>query len=195
MLMLTELHGLSSAATGAIIASGAISWAGGAWWQSRRDADRALPADRARRVALGSLVLGAGLAAQGAALAGAGEGGAWVVAVAVAGWMTAGFGIGVAHATSSVLAFALAEADGVAPGRVSSALQLSDNVGAAIVTGLSGAALALVTVTLAGSAATEAAGLRGGVAAAFGVASCAWLLSYLAARRSDRPAPTPAAPP
>jgi len=188
-LMLTDLHGLSSAATGAVIATGAISWAVGSWWQARRDAGGARRGDRGRRVRVGVTVLGVGLALQGWALAWAGDAGAAATVIAVVGWVAAGFGIGSAHATSSVLAFALAEDDGVAAGRVSAALQLADNVGAALATGLGGAALALVAAT-AGPAA-----LRGGVAAAFGVAAGAWLLSYLAAGRNARSTPAAAARP
>ena len=191
-LMLSELHGLPSAGTGAVIATGAIGWTAGSWWQARRDAGGAGSVGRGGRVTLGTLVLGLGLALQGVALAGAGVAGGWVVAASVAGWLLAGFGIGIAHATSSVLAFALAESDGVGAGRVSAALQLGDNVGAAIATGLGGAALAFVTVVRIG---TDDGGLRAGVAAAFAVAGCAWLLSYVAARRSARPAPAPATPP
>jgi MFS family permease len=202
-LMLTEIHGLSSAGTGAIIASGAITWAAGSWWQARRDAGGERRGGRAGRVRFGVAVLGVGLAVQGLALAGAGVAGGAVVAVAVAGWMAAGFGIGVAHATSSVLAFALAEADGVESGGVSAALQLTDNVGAAMAAGLGGAALAWVTFTLGG--AVDGA-LRAGVAAAFAVAWCAWLLSLAASRRAGdrppgdrqapaRPSATPPSPP
>jgi len=185
-LMLDELHGLSSAGTGAVIACGAISWSLGAWWQARRDANGAGRADRGARVAHGTLLLGVGLAAQGVALAWAG-GGVEVVVVAVGGWLTAGFGIGVAHATSSVWAFALAEGDGIEAGRVSSALQLGDNVGAALATGIGGAALAFASALVAGSDAVDpTSALRAGVAAAFGVAAAAWVFSYVAARRSVR---------
>jgi MFS family permease len=188
-LMLSDVHGLSAAATGGVLATGAVAWTAGSWWQARRDADGTRRGGRAGRIVLGTLVLGAGLAAQGVALAGAGTTGGWVVAVAVAGWLTAGFGIGVAHATSSVLAFAFAEAEGVEPGRVSAGLQLADNVGAAVATGLGGAALAAVTLQLGGA---DGDPLRAGVAAAFGVAGGAWLLSFVAARRSDRSATGPA---
>jgi MFS family permease len=185
-LMLTDLHGLSSAATGAVIATGAISWTAGSWWQARRDATGEGRGARGRRVLIGVVVLGVGLALQGLALAWIGGGVAWVTAVAVLGWMTAGFGIGTAHATSSVFAFALAERDGVAAGRVSVALQLADNVGAAWVTGLGGAALAFVTATAGGTASQVGATSQAGVAAAFAVAWGAWLLSYLAALRNAR---------
>jgi len=188
-LMLTDLHGLSSAATGAVIATGAISWTAGSWWQARRDASGEGRGARGRRVVIGVVVLGVGLALQGLALAWIGGGVAWVTAIAVVGWMTAGFGIGTAHATSSVFAFALAERDGVAAGRVSVALQLADNVGAAWVTGLGGAALAFVTATAAidgGPAGQMGATSKAGVAAAFAVAWGAWLLSYLAALRNAR---------
>jgi MFS family permease len=185
-LMLTDLQGLSSAATGAVIATGAISWTAGSWWQARRDASDEGRGARGRRVVIGVGFLGVGLALQGVALAGVGDGAAWVTAVAVLGWMTAGFGIGTAHATSSVFAFALAERDGVAPGSVSVALQLADNVGAAFVTGLAGAALAFV------AGAADGAASQAGVAAAFGVAWGAWLLSFAAARRNARSTPAAA---
>ncbi len=188
-LMLTDLQGLSSAGTGAVIATGAISWTAGSWWQARRDASDDGRAARGRRVVIGVTFLGVGLSLQGVALAGVGDGAAWVTAVAVLGWMTAGFGIGTAHATSSVFAFALAERDGVAAGRVSVALQLADNVGAAFVTGLAGAALAFVTAASGGAGAGTS---QAGVAAAFGVAWGAWWLSYLAARRNARSTPAAA---
>ena len=111
-----------------------------------------------------------------------------MTALSVAGWVAAGFGIGAAHATSSVWAFALAEADGVAPGRVSAALQLADNVGAALATGAGGAALAYATAAAGGS-------LRWGVAAAFAVAAVAWGLSAGASVRNARPTRPAAAPP
>ena len=191
-LMLTDLQGLSSAATGAVIATGAITWTAGSWWQARRDASDEGRSARGRRVVIGVGFLGVGLALQGVALAGVGGGAAWVTAVAVLGWMTAGFGIGTAHATSSVFAFALAERDGVAPGRVSVALQLADNVGAAFVTGLAGAALAFVNAVAVGSANGHGAVTSAGVAAAFGVAWGAWLLSLAAARRNARSMPAAA---
>jgi len=191
-LMLTDLQGLSSALTGAVIATGAISWTAGSWWQARRDASDEGRGARGRRVVIGVGFLGVGLGLQGAALAGVGDDASWVTAVAVLGWMTAGFGIGTAHATSSVFAFALAESDGVAAGRVSVALQLADNVGAAFVTGLAGAALAFVNAATVGSANGSGAVSQAGVAAAFAVAWGAWLLSYVAARRNARSTPTAA---
>lgn len=187
-LMLTDLHGLSSAGTGLVIASGAISWSAGSWWQARSDGRAAGTAGRAGRVRTGVAVLGAGLSLQVVALFLAGGGVAWVTALSVAGWVAAGFGIGAAHATSSVWAFALAEADGVAPGRVSAALQLADNVGAALATGAGGAALAYATAAAGGS-------LRWGVAAAFAVAAVAWGLSAGASVRNARPTRPAAAPP
>lgn len=194
-LMLTDLQGLSSAATGAVIATGAISWTAGSWWQARRDASDEGRGARGRRVVVGVGFLGVGLALQGVALAGVGDGAAWVTVVAVLGWMTAGFGIGTAHATSSVYAFALAENDGVAAGRVSVALQLADNVGAAFVTGLAGAALAFVHAVAVGGGPGDVAVTPAGVAAAFAVAWGAWLLSYAAARRNARSMPVAASRP
>ncbi len=180
-LALTDLHGLAPARTGLVIATGAISWTVGAWAQARRDSRAGLDrreADDARgvRVRIGVLVVGSGLAAQVAALVVGGlAGGEWAVVTAIGGWALAGFGMGYAHATSSVLAFATAEREGLGAGAISSALQLSDNVGAALTTGVGGAAFAFVTASN-GS-------LRGAVAAAFGVAAIAWALSLVASSR------------
>ncbi len=186
-LALTDLHGLAPARTGLVIATGAIAWTFGAWTQARRDrgGGRHGRDDRGARVQAGILIVGLGLAAQVGAL-GLGDtaAGAAAVFVAIAGWATAGFGMGFAHATSSVLAFATAEREGLGSGAISSALQLGDNVGAALTTGVGGAAFAFVTAS--------DGSLRWAVAAAFGVAAAAWGLS-LAASRRFAPA-TPAAP-
>src|SRR5690606_1005277 len=65
------------------------------------------------------------------------------LAIVVAGWILAGLGIGLAHTTASVLAFALAPTG--EEGRVSAALQVSDQFMAAVSTGVGGALLALAT--------------------------------------------------
>lgn len=192
-LALTDLHGLAPARTGVVIATGAIAWTFGAWAQARRDAHAGRDGQghgRGRRVRLGILIVGLGLAAQIVALVlgDAAAGGSAAtdsggVFVAIAGWALAGFGMGFAHATSSVLAFATAEREGLASGAISSALQLGDNVGAALTTGVGGAAFAFVTASN-GS-------LRWAVAAAFGVAAAAWFLSLAASWRFAPAAPAP----
>lgn len=136
-LMLTSVHGYSTAVTGVVIATGSISWAVGAWLQSKLDENHA--DQRPLRMFVGAGLLTLGIAAQLAAL--------FVTSVplviVVAGWVVAGLGIGMAHATASVHAFALAPAG--EEGRVSAALQISDQFLAAVSTGVGGALLALAT--------------------------------------------------
>jgi len=184
-LMLTNYLGLTSAATGGVIALGAIGWTAGAWLAARRDAGGARRAGRRARLIGGVVALGVGLGLQMLVLL-------WAlplpVLLAIVGWVVAGLGIGTAHSTSSLLAFALAEADGFPTGAVSTALQLADNVGAGLIAGLAGAALAWAG---AGSTA-EVAALRDGLLAAYGVAALAWLLSCSVALRRALRAPTTA---
>jgi MFS family permease len=175
-LMLTDHLGLSSAATGGVIALGAIGWSAGAWWAARRDAAGARRVGRGARLLAGVLALGAGLALQLLVLLFALP---FPVLLATFGWMVAGLGIGTAHSTSSVLAFALAEADGFPAGGVSTALQLADNLGAGLIAGLAGAALGWVTL---GVGAGEE-GLRVGLIAAYAVAAGAWWWSVAVAFR------------
>lgn len=136
-LMLTAVHGYSTAVIGTVIATGAISWSGGAWLQSRLDETHA--DKRALRVFVGMVLLTLGICAQVLAL--------FLdtapLAVVVGGWVLAGLGIGMAHATSSVLAFALAPEGEV--GSVSAALQISDQFMASVSTGVGGALFALAT--------------------------------------------------
>ena len=134
-LMLTAVHGYSTAIIGTVIATGAISWAGGAWLQSRLDDKHA--DKRALRVFAGMVLLTLGICAQAIAL----FLDAAPLVVVVGGWVLAGLGIGMAHATSSVLAFALAPEGEV--GSVSAALQISDQFMAAVSTGVGGTLFAL----------------------------------------------------
>ncbi|HZW99964.1 MAG TPA: MFS transporter [Trueperaceae bacterium] len=136
-LLLTSVHGYSTAVTGAVIATGSISWAVGAWLQSRLD--NGLATDRARRMFVGTALIALGVVAQVVALFMTGA----VLVVVVIGWVLAGLGIGMAHSTSSVLAFALAPTG--EDGRVSTALQIADQFTAAVSTGVGGALLAIAT--------------------------------------------------
>src|SRR5690606_4769462 len=136
-LMLTAVHGYSTAVVGTVIATGAISWAAGAWLQSRLDENHA--DKRPLRMFAGMAILTLGIIAQVAAT----FVDATSLVVVVGGWVLAGLGIGMAHATSSVLAFALAPDGG--EGSVSAALQISDQFMAAVSTGVGGALFALAT--------------------------------------------------
>jgi hypothetical protein len=178
-LMLTDHLGLSSAATGGVIALGAIGWTAGAWLAARRDAAGLRRTGRGARLVAGVLALGAGLLLQLLVLLFEFP---LPVLLATLGWMMAGLGIGTAHSTSSVLAFALAEADGFPIGGVSTALQLADNLGAGLIAGLAGAALAWGTLEGGGVEGS----LRTGLTAAYAVAVGAWLLSVAVALRVNR---------
>ena len=139
-LMLTSIHGFSSLVTGVAIATGAISWTLGSWSQERLDV-RFEGRGRGLRILVGTSILAVGLAVQIVALFTT-----WhPLIVTVFGWMLSGLGIGLAHATSSVLAFSL-----ISPGEegtVSSALQLADTFTAALSTGAGGALFALMMST------------------------------------------------
>ena len=142
-LMLIHVHGYTETVAGVVIATGALSWASGSFLQARLDKrkitagqDRARALRRARRVRFGTLLMSAGLAVQLAALFAPLDS----LLISVLGWGVAGLGIGLAHSTSSVLAFAAAPAG--QGGSVSASLQLADQLGSALSTGIGGALLA-----------------------------------------------------
>ena len=167
-LMLTSVHGFSSSVTGVAIATGAISWTLGSWSQERLDA-RFEGRGRGLRILVGTSILSVGLAVQIVALFTA-----WhPLIVTVFGWMLSGLGIGLAHATSSVLAFSL-----ISPGEegvVSSSLQLADTFTGALSTGVGGALFALVT--------GAGGGERQGILLAFVLSVFIVLMSVVAAYR------------
>lgn len=174
-LMLTGVHGLAASLAGVVIASGAISWTVGSWTQDRLE--RRGAQQRPQRVLWGSLLLGVGLGAQLLALFAPLP----PLALALAGWVLAGFGIGLAHSTSSVLAFALAPVG--EEGAVSAALQLADQFTSAISTGAGGALLAL--------ALGLGLGTRGGVLLAFSFSLVLAALAVFAAARIADSSPPP----
>ena len=168
-LMLTGVHGFSSSVTGVAIASGAISWTVASWTQDRLDKTRG-GGGRPRRVVLGTILLTLGLASQLLALYAT----VWPLVLVFGGWMLAGFGIGLAHSTSSVLAFAYAPPG--KEGEVSASLQLADQFSAAVSTGVGGALLALATGV--------GWSLQTGILLAFGFALLLELIAMLAATRT-----------
>jgi MFS family permease len=136
-LMLTTVHGYSITVTGFVIATGALSWAFGAWLQARLDVGRAH--QRPQRMFLGICLMTIGIALQLVALFATSV----PLVIVVVGWVLAGTGIGASHATASVLAFALAPEG--EEGRVAAAVQVSDQLLQATSTGVGGALLALAT--------------------------------------------------
>lgn len=167
--MLTRVHGYSATVTALAIATGALSWAFGSFVQARLDRRGSGMRQRARRIRLGTLLLSVGLSVQLLALFSPAQ----PLLISALGWATAGLGIGLAHATASVLAFAYApEGQG---GAVSAALQLADQFTSALATGIGGALLAL--------AARVGVGERSGVAWAFGFCLLLILTAVWAAGR------------
>ncbi len=142
--MLTRVHGYTETVAGVVIATGALSWATGSFLQARLDKRGTGELRRARRVRFGTLLMSAGLSVQLVALFAP----SYSLPISMLGWGAAGLGIGLAHSTSSVLAFAAApEGQG---GAVSASLQLADQFSSALSTGIGGALLGLA-VQLGGS--------------------------------------------
>ena len=167
-LMLTSIHDFSSVVTGLVLASGAISWTVGSWLQDRFD-NGAAGRNRSRRVLVGTIILSVGLALQLVALYAP----RFPLLPALGGWLLAGLGIGLAHATSAVLSFAFAPEG--EEGAVASSLQLADQFTAALTIGMGGALLALMTAV--------GSGERAGVLAAFLVSLVLALIGVAAASR------------
>ena len=167
-LMLTSVHGFSSSLTGIAVATGAVSWTAGSWLQDRWDERRGREG-RGSRIVLGTTLLSLGLGVQCLALYTPTA----VFLITVVGWLLAGLGIGVAHSTSSVLAFALAPEG--EEGAVASALQLADQFTSALSTGIGGALLAV--------AIARGGGEQFGILLAYGFSIALGLLGIFAAWR------------
>ncbi|AIY17056.1 MFS transporter [Pimelobacter simplex] len=135
-LLLTLERGLTLTQAGWVLTVGALTWSGGAVLAARWP----LLADQPGRVRLGAALLALGIG--GFALVSVA---AVPLVVPVLAWGCAGFGIGLAFPTLSVLALATAEDDRA--GEVSSSLQLSDYLA-------NSAGVALGGVLFAGFAAT-----------------------------------------
>jgi MFS family permease len=134
-LALTELRGFSVAQAGLVISVASLSWSCGSFLQARLDRLDG-GTGRPRRLLAGLAVLLCGIAATTAGVIDD----AIPVAVAIAGWAVAGFGIGIGY--PSVGALVLSAAPGGEEGSVSAALQLIETIGVAIFTGIGGAAIA-----------------------------------------------------
>ncbi|MCU1380782.1 MAG: major facilitator superfamily 1, partial [Acidimicrobiales bacterium] len=131
-LALKEVRGMSTFWIGVLLTMTTLTWTGGAWLQARAVAR----VGASRLVVLGHLLIVGGVAVTALTL--------WrdvPVVVAFVGWPFAGFGIGLAYASISVTV--LREAAPGREGAATSALQLTDQLGVALGTGLGGAAVAL----------------------------------------------------
>ena len=136
-LGLSELRGTGTTLSGISLAIGAVTWVAGSFLQERLD--RGGTSDRARASALGAAVLAAGTV--GVAL------GILVPAVpyvvTLVGWGIGGVGMGVAFNASTAETMRLASSEEL--GIASSSLQLSQTLGTAVLAGLGGGLLHLVT--------------------------------------------------
>lgn len=150
-LLLVLQRDLALAEAGWVLTSGAVTWCAGAWTSARMG----LAAES--RVRLGAALVAVGVSAFLAALAPV------PLLVPVLAWAVAGFGIGMAFSTLSVLV--LAAAPSGEEGRLSSALQLNDSLAQATAMAL-GSALFAVFAT---GAPVTGAGLLVAAAALVGV--------------------------
>lgn len=132
-LLLVLERGLTLAEAGWALTSGAVTWCAGAWTSAR------LGLAAGPRVRVGALLVAVGVASFLTVLT------PLPLVVPVLGWALAGFGIGMAFSTLSVLVLGAAPAG--EEGRLSSALQLNDSLAQATVIALGSAVFALFATT------------------------------------------------
>jgi len=173
-LLVTEVHHRSSTLAGLALSAATLTWTAGAWVQAR------LAPQRSRRglVGSGALLLATGLAGLSLPLFDATP--LWGGVVA---WALAGLGMGIAHATISLVVLDEAAAGG--EGAASAAMQLASVLGVALGAGIGGAAIAAAT--------THGWGAQVGFAIGLAITGAAALLALVAAARlPDRASPAPA---
>lgn len=129
-LTLTAVHGYSAIAAGIPLTLSALGWSAAAWWQSRKP-----DVPREKFVRWGFVLSAAGIT--GVTLIAPSWGPAWATPVL---WAVAGGGMGLAMSSLSVLT--LAASSDVDRGFNSSALQISDMLGSALLVGLGGVLVA-----------------------------------------------------
>jgi MFS family permease len=169
-LALHEVRGMSTFWIGVSVTLTTLTWTSGAWTQERLVAR----VGARRLVVLGHAIILGGIAVTALVL--------WrdvPVAVGFVGWTVGGLGIGLAYAPISLTV--LREAPAGREGAVTSALQLTDQLGVSLGTGFGGAAVAV------GDA-------RGwdpatGIAVAWGVAATVAIVGMLVGRRLPGPLP------
>ncbi|GEA83992.1 MULTISPECIES: MFS transporter [Cellulomonas] len=119
--LLTRRYDVSPTFAGVTLTAAALTWAGAAWVQGRLG--ERLPHARAIRV--GTVVVTLGIAGTGVGAATHAP-----IPVLVAAWAVAGFGMGLTYARQTVLV--LRYSSGRAAGTNSSALSVSDSIGASL---------------------------------------------------------------
>jgi MFS family permease len=134
-LLLTSERGLSASRAGLVLTVGAITWSAGSWVRGRAEgrwADRQV-------LRIGAVGIGIGVAL--AALA------VWPavpVVVGMLGWGAAGFGMGMSYPTLSLLTLRLSAP--AEQGANTSALQMTESLGNALVLAVSGPVFAALVV-------------------------------------------------
>ncbi|MCW5889993.1 MAG: MFS transporter [bacterium] len=159
-LLATALLGQSATAAGLALTGATLTWTAGAWLQAR------LVRTRSRRalVASGCAVIALGVAAAAASAAGSAS-----IAFVWGAWSLAGLGMGLTHATVSLIV--LEEAPEGGEGTASAAMQLANVIGAALGAGVLGAMVATANDT------------REGLVRGFAAVGAAAVLATAAARR------------
>ena len=163
-LALTSVRHTSTTFAGLTLTVATVTWTAGSWVQARL-----APVRTARALVSGGLIVVAvGIAGMASLLSLSVP--VWAAPLA---WGVAGFGIGVAYSPTSLIVLGFAEPSRV--GEASAGLQLSDLLGTALGTGLSGAAVAI--------AHQRGAGNRDGLLGAFAAAVAVALVGVWSSRR------------
>lgn len=163
-LLLATVRGQTTAVVGVTVTGATIFWTAGAWLQARQ----ATRWTSRRLVATGFALLVAAIAMVACLL-----NPSVPVAVGVAGWCAGGLGIGIAYASISLVV--LRHAPAGAEGGTVASMQLLENLGVALATGLGGIAVA--------AAALAGRPVGFGVAGALALALVAGLAGLVLARR------------
>ncbi len=134
-LLLTSERGLSASRAGLVLTVGAITWSAGSWVRGRAEgrwADRQV-------LRIGAVAIGIGVA-----LAALSVWPAVPVVVGMLGWGVAGFGMGMSYPTLSLLTLRLSAPS--EQGANTSALQMTESLGNALVLAVSGPVFAALVV-------------------------------------------------
>ncbi|MFF1384255.1 MFS transporter [Arthrobacter sp. NPDC058288] len=149
--LLVERYSFSPTFAGLTLTGGALAWAGASAVQGRMGTKLS----NLRAMKIGSvMVLAAVVLALVTTLLG------WPSAVAIAGWISAGGGMGLMYPRLSVMTLAMSTPD--TEGFNSSAMSIADSLGGALALATTGIVFGALAGTAAGTATTTAGGVSGG---------------------------------
>ena len=171
-LMLREARGLSPTVAGLVLTTGGVTWTTGSWVHERlapRLTSRTIITTAFALVAIGATGVLAVLLVPGLP-----------VEVTYLAWATSGGGIGFGYAAISVLVLRLAPSGRI--GATGASMQVLDNLGTALGTGVGGAAVAI--------AVGGGLPVTTGIAAAFAMATGGAALGLVVSRRLDASRPS-----